>query len=81
MAVVDDLGFAGLGYSSPTGEPRTPIIDALAAESAVLDAHYAFRFCSPSRSSFLSGRLPLHVNMQNHPPDEPGGGVPVGASG
>ena len=81
MAVVDDLGFAGLGYSSPTGEPRTPIIDALAAESAVLEAHYAFRFCSPSRSSFLSGRLPLHVNMQNHPPDEPGGGVPVGASG
>ena len=78
MCLVDDLGHAGLGWSSPTGEPRTPVIDELAKESAVLSHHYTFRFCSPSRSSFLSGRLPLHVNMINHPPNEPGGGVPTG---
>ena len=64
MALVDDLGHAGLGYTSPKNEPRTPVIDALAKESAVLSQHYTFRFCSPTRSSFLSGRLPLHVNME-----------------
>ena len=78
MALVDDLGHAGLGFTSPKNEPRTPVIDALAKESAVLSHHYTFRFCSPTRSSFLSGRLPLHVNMENHPPEMPGGGVPVG---
>ena len=73
MAIIDDLGHAGLGFSSPLGEPHTPAIDALAAESAVLSRAYAFRFCSPTRSSFLTGRLPLHVNQQNHPPNVPGG--------
>jgi len=77
---VDDLGYSGLGFSSPTHEPRTPVIDRLAKASARLSHHYTFRFCSPTRSSFLSGRLPLHVNQQNHPPNEPGGGVPAGMS-
>ena len=27
MSVIDDLGFAGLGFNSPSGEPRTPVID------------------------------------------------------
>ena len=31
----------------------------------------------PFRSSFISGRLPIHVNQQNHPPSSPGGGVPL----
>jgi len=74
--LVDDLGFAGVGFNSPLGEPKTPNIDALAAEGAVLGRHYAYQFCSPTRSSFLSGRLPIHVNQQNHPPCELGGGVP-----
>ena len=30
-----------------------------------LSAHYTFSFCSPTRSSFLSGRLPMHVNQGN----------------
>lgn len=74
--LVDDLGFAGVGFNSPTGEPKTPTIDALAKEGAVLDRHYTYQFCSPTRSSFLSGRLPIHVNQENHPPCELGGGVP-----
>ena len=32
-----------------------------------LDQHYAFRYCSPSRCSLLSGRLPIHVNDKNAP--------------
>ena len=28
-----------------------------------LERHYAYKYCSPSRCAFLSGRLPLHVNQ------------------
>lgn len=75
--LVDDLGFAGVGFNSPSAEPLTPHIDELASQGAVLGRHYTYQFCSPTRSSFLSGRLPIHVNQQNHPPCEIGGGVPV----
>ena len=27
-----------------------------------LESHYVYNWCSPTRSSFLSGRLPIHVN-------------------
>ena len=37
-----------------------------------------FKFCSPSRSSLLSGRLPVHVNIYNDDPARPGAGVPTG---
>jgi arylsulfatase A-like enzyme len=43
----------------------TPNIDALAASGVILDRFYAYRFCSPSRSSFLTGRNPIHVNTGN----------------
>jgi arylsulfatase A-like enzyme len=36
--------------------------------SIELDQAYAFKFCSPSRSSFQSGRLPTHVNVLNANP-------------
>ena len=39
---------------------------------------YTYKFCSPSRSSLLSGRLPIHVNVYNDDPARPGAGVPVG---
>ena len=33
------------------------------------DQKYAFKFCSPSRSSLQSGRLPVHVNDLNAEPE------------
>ena len=42
---------------------RTPTIDALANSGIILERHYGFMFCSPSRCAFLSGRLPIHVNQ------------------
>lgn len=30
-----------------------------------MDRQYTFKYCSPTRSSFLSGRLPFHVNQAN----------------
>ena len=75
--LVDDLGFANVGYNNqPNAEPLTPTIDALHDSGAELTNYYAYKFCSPTRSSFLSGRLPIHVNQQNHPPTSPAGGVP-----
>lgn len=65
FALIDDLGYAGLGFNSPEGEPKTPIMDSLVQEGVWLKQHYTFRFCGPSRSSFLSGRFPIHVTQNN----------------
>lgn len=77
----DNLGWANVGYHRPEGvdlrEYATPHIDALAAEGMQLDRHYTYKYCSPSRSSLLSGRLPVHVNIYNDDPAMPGQGVPV----
>ena len=46
-------------------EIQTPRMDDLAANGVILDRHYVYRFCSPSRSSFQTGRNPIHVNTGN----------------
>lgn len=57
----DNLGWGGVGYlraTSPAGpspEVYTPNIDALAESGVILNAFYTWKFCSPSRSSLLSG--------------------------
>eukprot|EP00750_Incisomonas_marina_P008916 INCI15739.1.p1 GENE.INCI15739.1~~INCI15739.1.p1 ORF type:complete len:339 (+),score=51.19 INCI15739.1:177-1193(+) len=72
FALADDLGMNNVGFrqklASPELEPevRTPTIDALAANGLLLDRMYSFKYCSPTRSSFLSGRLPLHVTQNNN---------------
>lgn len=76
--LVDDLGFSNVGYNNrPDPEPLTPHIDGLHDTGVELTNYYVYRFCSPTRSSFMSGRLPYHVNQENHPPASPGGGVPL----
>ena len=68
--LVDDWGWANVGYhrNPPTKEVVTPNIDNLVKEGLELDQHYAFQFCSPSRSCLMSGRLPIHVNDKNDDP-------------
>ena len=68
--MADDVGRANLGFTrtEPATETRTPTIDALAANGLRLDRLYSYMFCSPTRSAFLSGRLPLHVNTLNLDP-------------
>jgi arylsulfatase I/J len=69
MLYVDDWGYANAGYHSPqankTGEIRTPTIDGLVAAGVQFSRMYAYPFCSPSRCSLLSGRMPHHVSTQN----------------
>ena len=57
--LVDDLGNGNVGFHND--EPITPHIDQLAKEGAILNRFYTYRFCSPTRSSFLSGIL---INLQ-----------------
>lgn len=54
-------------------------MDELVRNGIELDRHYAYKFCSPTRSALQSGRNPIHVNVQNldpynHNPDDPVGG-------
>ena len=65
--LVDDWGWANVGYhrDPPTREVDTPNIDSLVKEGLELDQHYVYQFCSPSRSSLMTGRLPIHVNDRN----------------
>ena len=44
---------------------RSPTIDALARDGLQLGRHYAYKVCCPTRSAFISGRLPIHVNVNN----------------
>ena len=71
MMLVDDWGWANVGYhrNPPTKEVVTPNIDSLVTNGLELDQHYAYRFCSPSRSTLMSGRLPIHVNDLNLNPE------------
>ena len=62
MVLVDDLGYHNVGFHNP--DQISPHINGLVKDGVLLEAHYTFQFCSPTRSAFLSGRLPIHVNME-----------------
>jgi arylsulfatase I/J len=66
MVLVDDFGWGNLGLHNP-GNPEvvTPNLDALAQSGILLDRHYVFKYCSPSRCALQSGRNPVHVNVLN----------------
>ncbi len=68
VVAVDDWGWTNLGAHSATNSSdyvKTPRMDALVAEGVLLDRHYVFRFCSPSRSALNTGRNPIHINVLN----------------
>eukprot|EP00605_Chrysophyceae_sp_TOSAG23-4_P001295 GSChrysophyteH1.ASY1.ANO1.1409.1 assembled CDS len=81
--LADDLGWAEVGFhnteAKKMGDVQTPNIDELVSGGLELDRFYTEKICSPSRSSFLSGRHGIHVNQQNVFPevrntDDPLGG-------
>ena len=80
-ALIDDFGYASAsfnrGANSTPWETRTPNMDAMAADGVILRRFYAHPFCSPTRSSFLSGRLPVHVQTTNTMPDRTTAGIPT----
>ena len=64
--VIDDWGYNDVGFhsSAPGADVITPYIDSLARGGVRLSDYNVFRFCSPSRSTFLSGRMPYHIGQQ-----------------
>ena len=79
-AFIDDFGYASASFNRAANatppETRTPHLDALARDGVALGRFHVHPFCSPSRASFLSGRLPVHVQTTNTMPDMPAAGVP-----
>ena len=55
------LGWNGLSLNGNNDEVQTPYTTALAKEQGVrFTSHYVYKFCSPTRASFLTGRIPGH---------------------
>ena len=68
FALIDDWGWYMSGFHG-NQLIQTPFIDHLVREEgAQIERHYAYVMCSPSRRSFLSGRVPPHSGVQNHGP-------------
>ena len=71
LILVDDLGYYNVGWNNPS--QISPNINELAADGIRLEQHYTYQYCSPTRCSVLSGRLPIHVNELLPTPQQPGG--------
>ena len=63
FVLVDDWGYADVGFRNPA--IKSPNFDTLAKTGLLLDRHYVYRYCSPSRASFLTGRWPHHAHQWN----------------
>jgi len=61
--LADDLGRNDVGFMGGT-DIKTPNLDQLAKEGAVLDAFYVQPVCSPTRAAFLTGRYPGRLGLQ-----------------
>eukprot|EP01060_Flectonema_neradi_P024161 TRINITY_DN3276_c0_g1_i1.p1 TRINITY_DN3276_c0_g1~~TRINITY_DN3276_c0_g1_i1.p1 ORF type:complete len:548 (+),score=116.71 TRINITY_DN3276_c0_g1_i1:51-1646(+) len=84
MVVVDDFGWGDVGYHGAklsSGESLTPTIDGLVKEGIELNRHYVHMMCTPTRSSFQSGRLPIHVITQLSSPCDENGAIPRNMTG
>eukprot|EP01084_Bolivina_argentea_P042850 78986_1 len=73
--LIDDLGWANVEFHNY--RMKTPHLNDLLQESLYLNHFYTYKFCSPTRSSLMSGRIPYHVNEKNGPICAPGFGVPL----
>jgi arylsulfatase A-like enzyme len=62
--LVDDLGYADCGFNGGK-DIRTPNIDKLAKEGAVLKSYYVQPVCSPTRSALMTGRYAIHTGVYN----------------
>ena len=75
LVLVDDLGWSNVGFraSGESGscvpeEAVTPTLDKLMKQGILLNRHYTYNYCSPTRSALQSGRLPVHVSELNDDP-------------
>lgn len=62
VILADDLGYKDVGYHG--SEIQTPNIDKLAATGVRMNQFYVQSFCSPTRSSLMTGRYPIRQGLQ-----------------
>jgi arylsulfatase I/J len=80
--VADDLGWNNVGWHNPDNpEVVTPNMNSLVSEGIQLEAHYVHSLCTPSRSSMISGRFPVHVTQKLLNPDSQQCGIPQNMTG
>ena len=65
FVLVDDWGFSEVGFRNPG--IKSPNFDELAKTGLVLNRHYVYKYCSPSRASLFTGRWPHHAHQWNLP--------------
>jgi arylsulfatase B/arylsulfatase I/J len=67
--VVDDLGSNDVAAwaTMQANDPQipTPHLDRLIGEGVSLRSYYVLPVCSPSRTSLLSGKYPMHLGTQH----------------
>ena len=61
IIIADDTGFNDVGYQGSV--IKTPNIDRLAGEGLILDQHYVYPVCSPTRAALLTGRPPSRFGI------------------
>ena len=66
FVLVDDWGYADVSFRNPA--ISSPNFKDMVDNGLLLNRHYVYRYCSPSRASFLTGRWPHHVHQSNLPP-------------
>ena len=59
----DDYGYNDIGYHG--SEIKTPHLDKLAKEGVILENYYVQPICTPTRSTFLTGRYQIHTGLQH----------------
>ena len=76
LVVGDDIGYHNVGFHG-NAEAKTPRLDELAGGGAIFNRMYAYYWCSPSRASIMSGRLPVHMYQARAPQFSSEDGLPV----
>lgn len=62
VILADDLGWYDTSLGGRNEASPTPTLTNLSrTHGLVLDRHYVFRYCSPTRRSLLTGRFPNHI--------------------
>jgi len=63
--VADDLGYNDVSFHAPDGNAQipTPHLDRLAKAGVQLRSYYVQPVCSPTRSTFLTGRHVIHTGI------------------
>lgn len=59
LAVIDDLGWSDVGFQGSV--IHTPHINKLASDGVILENYYVQPLCTPTRSTLMTGRYPIHT--------------------